>query len=121
MTYLSQALVAVQGVQLIGVRIAWDAESSRQCDEFGWPIVDLSLGRFGLITLYRRQKARLRDLIRQHRPHIIHGQGVDVAGYLSVNSGMPTVVTVHGLLSENAKYQTDLATKDARHHGGNAD
>ena len=110
MTYLSQALVTVQGVQLIGVRIAWDAESSLG-GEFGWPIVDLSMGRFGLSTLYRRQRVRLRELIRQHRPHIIHAQGVDVAGYLSVNSGMPTVVTVHGLLSENAKYQTNLANR----------
>ena len=110
MTYLSQALVA-EGIQLIGVRICWDAESSPQSDDFGWPIVDLSLGRFGLSTLYRRQKAALRQLIRQHRPDIVHGQGVDVAGYLAVISGMASVVTVHGLLSENAKYQTDWATR----------
>jgi glycosyltransferase involved in cell wall biosynthesis len=111
MTYLSQALVATQGVQLIGVRIGWDGDTSRQCDEFAWPIVDMPLGRLSLSTLYRRQQARLRHFIRHHRPDIIHGQGVDVAGYLSVKSGIPTVVTVHGLLSENAKYQTDLATK----------
>jgi glycosyltransferase involved in cell wall biosynthesis len=111
MTYLSQALVATQGIQLIGVRIAWNGEGSWQFDEFGWPIVDLSLGRLGLSTLYRRQKARLRHLISQYRPDIIHGQGVDVAGYLSVNSGMPSIVTVHGLLSENAKFQTGLAAR----------
>jgi len=110
MTYLSQALVAAKNVELTGVRITWDGEGSL-CDDFGWPIVDLSIGRFGLTTLYRRQMARLRELIRRHQPHVIHGQGVDVAGYLSVNSGVPAVVTVHGLLSENAKYQTDLATK----------
>src|SRR5688572_1382815 len=111
MTYLSQALVATQAVQLIGVRIAWDGDISRPWGDFEWPIVELSIGKLGLSTLYLRQKARLRHLIREHRPDILHGQGVDVAGYLSVNSGMPTVVTVHGLLSENAKYQTDLVTK----------
>jgi glycosyltransferase involved in cell wall biosynthesis len=53
----------------------------------------------------------LQDLVRQHRPDIIHGQGVDVAGYLSVNLGLPSVVTVHGLLSENARYQTHFTTR----------
>lgn len=111
MTYLSQALVALQGLQLTGVRISWSGETSRKCNEFAWPIVDMPLGRMSLSTLYQRQKSQLRNLIRRHRPDIIHGQGVDVAGYLSVSSGVPAVVTIHGLLSECAKYETDLKTR----------
>ena len=111
MTYLSQALVATQELQLIGVRIAWGGETSQQGNEFAWPIVDLPLGKLSLSTLYRQQTAQLRDLVRRHRPDIIHGQGVDVAGYLAVSSGIPAVVTVHGLLSECAKFETQLKAR----------
>ena len=111
MTYLSKALVAKHELQLVGVRIAWGDEISRQVNDFAWPIVDMPLGRLSLSSLYQRQKAHLRDLVRHHRPDIIHGQGVDVAGYLAVSAGIPTVVTVHGLLSECAKFETEMRAR----------
>ena len=110
-TYLSQALVKMPGVELVGVRIAWDAGESRTSDGMGWPIDDLALDRMSLSTLYWRQKRRLRELIRHYQPTVIHAQGTDVAGFLAIGCGLPAVVTVHGILGECAKFQTDLATK----------
>jgi glycosyltransferase involved in cell wall biosynthesis len=103
--------VAEPGIELVGVRITRDGTGTHESTEFGWPVADLSLGRLSLSTFYRRQKHRLSNLIRQYRPDIVHGQGTDVAGFLAVGCGLPSVVTVHGLLGECAKYQTNPATK----------
>ena len=58
-----------------------------------------------------RQKRRFTDLIRRYKPDVVHAQGTDLAGLLAVDSGLPNVVTVHGLLAECAKFQTDFVTR----------
>jgi glycosyltransferase involved in cell wall biosynthesis len=50
-------------------------------------------------------------VVSRFRPDIIHAQGVDAAGYLAVKSGHPAVITVHGILSECAKYHTDAVRR----------
>ena len=110
-TYLSQALAKRTDIDLIGVRIAKDKEDACEVSKYGWPMVDLQLGRLGLITLYRRQQTQLGELISHFRPDIVHGQESDIAGFLAVRSGLPAVVTVHGLLGECAKFQTNRVTR----------
>ncbi len=83
-------------------------QASVNGEVFDWPIENLALGRLGLSTFYRRQRQELDGLIHQYQPDIVHGQGVDLAGYLAVNCGLPSVVTVHGILWEDAKYHTEL-------------
>ena len=107
LTYLSQALVAEPGVELVGVRIAADGDGPRRRVDFGWPMADLSLGSLGLSTLFWRQRRQLEGLLQQYRPNIVHGQGVDLAGFLAVRCGLPAVVTVHGIPGEETKYQSD--------------
>lgn len=109
--YLSQELASRSDVELIGARIARKGDESREDSSLGWPVVDLPLGRLSLSTFYRRQRLRLSNLLRRYDPHIVHAQGADLAGLLAVNCGRPAVVTVHGLLGECAKYQTDPASK----------
>jgi len=109
--YLSQALTSRPGVELIGARIARRGDESREDNALGWPVVDLPLGRLSLSTFYRRQRRRLENLLRRYDPNIVHGQGSDLAGFLAVGCGRPAVVTVHGLLGECARYQTDPANK----------
>jgi glycosyltransferase involved in cell wall biosynthesis len=105
-TYLSEALIKGGGIELIGVRICGQSDASHG-NSFGWPIEDLPLGRLSLATIYARQRKRLLTLIRQYRPDVIHAQGADLAGMLAIGSGLPAVVTVHGLLAECARFQTN--------------
>src|SRR5262245_6211554 len=100
-TYLSMALSEIDEIDLVGVRVA-TGRTLRAEGQFNWPIEDLPLERLSLSTLYSRQKARLSTLIQRHRPDIVHAQGTDVAGFVAVGSGIPSVVTVHGLLAECA-------------------
>jgi len=104
LTYLSQELASRPGIELIGVRIADTCTTAKGTRDFGWQIVDLPLGRLGLTTLYRQQRKQFDELLRQYSPDIVHAQGIDLPGYLAVNGGVPSVVTVHGILGEETKY-----------------
>lgn len=111
LTYLSQELAGRPGIELIGVRIADTTTASKGNSNFEWPIVDLALGRLGLTTLYREQRKQFDRLLRRHRPDIVHAQGIDLPGYIAVNSGIPAVVTVHGILGEEARYGADTLAR----------
>jgi glycosyltransferase involved in cell wall biosynthesis len=104
--YLAQAMASEPGVELVGVRVVGGAVCLNQAENLGWPIVDIGLGRFSASTLFSRQLHQFESVIRSVRPDIIHAQGADVAGYLAVRSGHPAIITVHGILSECAKYRT---------------
>lgn len=106
-TYLAQALVLEAGVELIGVRVAGGGRALAPGSWLGWPVVDLPLDRGSVSTLYWRQRRRFREIVDQYQPDIVHAQGADVSGLLAVGCGVPAVVTIHGVLGECAKLQTD--------------
>ena len=112
-SYLAHALVSEQGVDLIGVRITAGAGVSDDAGSLPWPVVDLTLGRGSVSTLFMRQRRRFSDLIQHFRPDLIHAQGADLAGLLAVRCQRPSVVTVHGVLAECARLQSS-ATARAR-------
>jgi glycosyltransferase involved in cell wall biosynthesis len=103
-TYLSQELSTRPDIELIGVRVADTTTVSTSGGGFDWPVINLPLARLGLATLYRRQVRYFDDLQKQYRPDIVHGQGIDLPGYIAVNSGRPSVVTVHGIVGEETRY-----------------
>lgn len=110
-TYLSEALGREPSIELVGVRIRPPDGRPRSSEGFEWPIVDLTLDRFSVSTLYRRQTLRFTELVDHFRPDIVHGQGADLAGMLAVNCGVPSVITVHGLLAECARYQASAVVR----------
>lgn len=105
--YLCHELAVRKDISLVGVRIARRADESRDDTLLGWPVANVSLGRFALTTLYCRQSRRIREIIRRYDPDVVHAQGADIAGLLAVNCGKPAVVTAHGLLLACAKLQSD--------------
>ena len=109
--YLSQALVRQSNLSLVGVRLVDDGDKPVVQGDFDWPMVDLPLDRSSVTTLYKRQKRRFAQLLKDFSPEIVHGQGLDVAGLLAVRSGLPSLVTVHGVLHECAKFQSTLAAR----------
>lgn len=107
MMYLSGELARTSGIELIGVRIAKDEADASDASQFDWTIVDLPLGRLSLSTLYGRQRKRLAELVARYNPDILHAQGADIAGFLAVRSTVPSVITIHGLLAECARFQSN--------------
>lgn len=110
-TYVSQALARMPEVELIGIRVAGARRLQDPAGDLGWPVQDLELARFSVSTLFRRQQRQLATLIRQFKPDLIHAQGVDAPGYLAVRSECPSVITIHGILLECAKLQTDTTRR----------
>jgi len=111
LTYLSQELANRPGIELIGVRIADSTTKAKIAGDFGWPIVDLPLGRLGLTTLYRRPRELFAGLSQRFRPDIVHAQGTDLPGYIAVNGDVPSIVTVHGILGEETRYGAGFAAR----------
>ncbi len=111
MTYLAQALVGGQKVDLIGIRVGAGDRQVASDAGFDWPILDLSIGRLGLARRYRREQLALAGAIRKFRPDIIHGQGLDLPGWLAVGRRVPSVVTVHGIIREEIRH---LRSRTAR-------
>lgn len=107
MTYLCQALIQLQDVELIGVRLAPGSPGRREEGAFAWPVSNLPLDRFSVSTLFWRQKREFKAIIDRCKPDIVHAQGADAAGLIAVDCGVPAVVTVHGVLGECANYQTN--------------
>ncbi len=55
----------------------------------------------GVATLYLTRIVRVRRLLRRLAPDVVHGQGTEKEmGLAAVTSGLPAVITVHGLLFE---------------------
>jgi glycosyltransferase involved in cell wall biosynthesis len=108
--YLSQALARDPAIDLVGVRITNSEGGGDNC-AFSWPIEDLPLGRLAVSTFFRRQKRRFAEIVARVNPDIVHAQGADIAGYLAVECGRRTVVTVHGLLGECARFRTGLVAR----------
>lgn len=109
--YLSQALANEPDVEIVGVRISGSAAARRPAEDLGWPVTDLELGRFSVSTMFVRQQRRFQAILSELKPDIVHAQGADAAGFMTVRSGYPAIVTLHGILSECARFRTSLAER----------
>jgi glycosyltransferase involved in cell wall biosynthesis len=45
----------------------------------------------------------VRKLVGEFKPHVVHGQGIGRAGDVMIQQGLPAVVTVHGMLHQEAR------------------
>lgn len=106
--YLSQAIARMPGIDLVGARIAAGAQRFGMTEDLGWPIENIDLDRFSVSTMFYRPMQQFKAILDHFRPHIVHAQGADAAGYLAVRSNYPSVVTIHGMLMECAKYRSSL-------------
>lgn len=110
-TYLASAFVADPRVEVTGIRIGGRLDPAQSTGDLGWPVHDLSLGRFSVSSLFRRQVTQFNAMLRDIRPDVVHAQGADISGYLAVKSGLPCVVTIHGILVECAKLRSSPIAK----------
>ncbi len=51
-----------------------------------------------LVTCHHHDVPRLLRVVRRIAPHVVHGQGQDRHGLAAVKSGLPRVVTPHGVI-----------------------
>lgn len=110
-TYLCQSLIRDPEIALLAARVAGGMPGKTHTAELGWPVYDLDFSRLSVSTFFYRQRRQLDALLRLHKPDLVHAQGADAAGFLAVNCGYPSIVTIHGILGECAKLQTDAVRR----------
>lgn len=59
-------------------------------------------GRWRRITMYRAERAAIARCLRELRPDVVHVQGQNFFAVGALASGLPTVVTLHGMLAREA-------------------
>jgi glycosyltransferase involved in cell wall biosynthesis len=110
-TYLSEALAARPEIELHGARVGAESPRNDTNSAFGFPVHDIPKSALGLVSSYRAQRRRMKELVDSVRPDIVHAQGADLPGYLAIHSGVPSVITVHGMIGEDARYKTQFSER----------
>lgn len=95
--YLCSQLVRDPDIELVGVRMCDSATVPCDDQSFDWPMHNIAVRRLGLIRLYGSEIADLQNLISEVGADVVHAQGIDLPGFISVRCGIPALVTVHGI------------------------
>jgi glycosyltransferase involved in cell wall biosynthesis len=66
----------------------------------------LPRGRFGRVTWHRREVRAILDVVRAFRPDIVHAHGSGLYAGAALDSPYPSVITVHGIISQEARLLT---------------
>ncbi len=72
-----------------------------------------SSDRFRRLTFYRLERSRIAKRLKQIAPDIVHAQGANFYGAGALDAGLPSVVTLHGMLFKEAKI-TDSRSERVR-------
>jgi glycosyltransferase involved in cell wall biosynthesis len=60
--------------------------------------------RYERLHFYRRYQEIIDKALSQIQPDVVHAQEASANAYAALQSGFPTVITVHGIKGEDAKY-----------------
>jgi glycosyltransferase involved in cell wall biosynthesis len=63
----------------------------------------VSSGRWQRPTLYLRERAAIARCLRELRPDVVHVQGQNFYALGALSAGLPTLVTLHGMLAREAR------------------
>ena len=60
--------------------------------------------RFSMLTFYARDAQRIRRTLESIQPDIVHAQGAEMYAYVASTTGLPWVMTVHGIRRYEARF-----------------
>ncbi|VAX13623.1 hypothetical protein MNBD_GAMMA24-924 [hydrothermal vent metagenome] len=103
-SYLVDAMKARNDVDLHVITFKRHIRQPATIDAGGFHVHQLPTQRLGLTTLFWRDRRMLHACLDKIKPDIVHAQGAGRDGYLATKSGLPSVVTFHGILGQDAKY-----------------
>ena len=109
--YLVGALARRGDVDLHVVSFRYGNTRPRSEDAGGYTRHVLPGARLGTVTAFRRDQGTLGKLLASIRPDVVHGQGAGHNGIMAARSPYPSVITVHGIMSEEAKHLSGLGNR----------
>lgn len=100
------AAALIDGLASIGVEVDVVTVADSDCVYRAAPGVTVhtvrSSGRWQRPTLYLQERRALTRRLRSLDPDVVHVQGQNFYGIAGMESGLPTVVTLHGMLHREA-------------------
>ena len=67
--------------------------------------------RLGAMTRWTRDFITLQKCLSGINPAVVHAQGAGVDGFLATRGKYPSVVTIHGMIGEDAKYTSGVVAR----------
>jgi glycosyltransferase involved in cell wall biosynthesis len=74
----------------------------------GFSLHTLPLARLGTLTGFHSDQKTLNSCLARIGPDVVHSQGGGHHGILAMRSGLPAVVTIHGILAREAAYHSGI-------------
>lgn len=112
--YLVDALAKLEAVDLHVISFDYKRRSAVSSEATGYTTHTLPGSGLGTLTAFRRNQMALDACLGRLHPDVVHGQGAGHNGILASRSSFPSVVTVHGIMAEEAKFYVGLG-KQLRH------
>lgn len=104
--YLIDGLRKINNLNIQIVSCRRDINEEKIVDKEGIKIHFLpSSKRCGNITFNAINRYRIRKKIREINPDIIHSQNQNMYSYAALETGYPTVITVHGILHKEVRFR----------------
>ncbi len=105
--YLVRELARLDGLELHVITLGNPATAGTDGLDGDGAIVHVlpPFPRFEFARNFRTYRARLNQKLAEIKPDLVHAQGATDHAYGALHSGYPTVITVHGIQSEDSKHQ----------------
>jgi glycosyltransferase involved in cell wall biosynthesis len=109
--YLVAELIKSPDIDLHVVTFDAQTRSPEHIQEKGFHRYLLPAQRLGIVTRWALDFMLLQKCLRRIDPAVVHAQGAGVDGFLAVRSAYPSIVTVHGMIGEDAKYMSGIVAR----------
>ena len=109
--YLVEALAAVREIELHLIAFRYGSDTATTAVEDSYTAHTLPGAALGTLTAFAADQRQVNACLDAIRPDVVHSQGAGHNGILACRSRYPAVVTIHGIMAEEAKHYTGLARR----------
>ena len=110
-SYLVRALVEQTELELHVIRLHLGVQHHRSYHQDGYVLHVLPMGRLGTVTNFFQDQRVLNRCLDSIRPDIVHSQGAGYFGILANRAHYPAVITIHGILAEEVRFQPRMRSR----------
>lgn len=104
-SYLVRAMHNLPDIELHVVRLSRGVPHAKSFTQGRHRLHVLPMSRLGTLTGFRQDQRTLDNHLALIRPDVVHSQGAGHYGILASRTRFPVVITVHGILSEEYRYE----------------
>lgn len=109
--YLVDAISAIAGVELTVIGFRQAILDIRVEENPKFVRYHIPYSSLGTLSGFAKDQKRLNACLATIRPDIVHSQGAGHFGILAQRTVYPTVITIHGILTQEAQYLDQLSRR----------